>query len=70
MTVVYDPARRVLTPVLVCKDCGQACYFSMTSGAKRAAFEVDADVHATRQLHSSRCSNTKKWSNSRLKAKA
>jgi hypothetical protein len=70
MTAVYDSARRVMTPVLMCGSCGQTCYFSMTSGGKRAAFEIAADGSPTRQLHSVRCSNTRKWRNSRIKASA
>lgn len=67
MTVVYDPARKVHTPVLACRSCGQPCYFSMTSGGKRAPFEVEGG-EATRTLHFTKCPDARRWSNRRLRS--
>lgn len=68
MRMVRDPARKVFTQVLACRSCGKPCYFSLTSGGKRAPFEIDADGEPTRTLHFTTCPDARRWSNRRLKA--
>jgi len=67
MTNVYDPTRRVYTPVLKCRSCNQPLYFGLTSGAKRAPFEVDEKGEPTRTLHFINCPDARRWSNRRVK---
>ena len=68
MTTVYDPARKVTTPVLACRSCGKALYFSFTSGGKRAPFEIDADGSPTRTNHFTNCPDARRWSNRRVRS--
>lgn len=62
MTVIYDEARRVTTPVMACRSCGKSIYFSLTLRGKRAPFEVDDDGKATRVNHFINCPDAKRWS--------
>jgi len=68
MTTVRDPARKVQTPVLACRSCGKPCYFSLTSGGKRAPFEIAEDGTPTRTLHFISCPDGRRWSNRRLRS--
>lgn len=68
MTVVYDEARRVTTPVLACRSCNKAVYFSLTVGGKRAPFEVDDDGKPTRTLHFVNCPDRRRWTNRRVRS--
>lgn len=67
MSTVYDPTRRVYTPVLACRSCGKPVYFGLTSGAKRAPFEVDDQGAPTRTLHFINCPDARRWSNRRVR---
>ena len=68
MTNVFDPTRRVYTPVLKCRSCDKPVYFGLTSGAKRAPFEVAEDGTATRTLHFINCPDARRWSNRRVRS--
>lgn len=67
MSVVYDPGRRVTTPVLACRSCGKPLYFSLTVGGKRAPFDIDDQGAPTRTLHFITCSDPRRWSNKRVR---
>jgi hypothetical protein len=68
MTTVYDPLRRITTPVLACRSCGTPVYFGLTVGSKRAPFELGRAGEATRTLHFLNCPDSRRWTNRRVRS--
>ena len=67
MSAVYDPNRRIHTPVLACRSCQKPVYFGLTSGGKRAPFEIE-NGEPTRTLHFINCPDVRRWSNRRVRS--